>query len=132
RRIAFVALDRLHVMDWPSGTPRRVTTQNVGEYQPVWSPDGTSLVYTTWSNSTGGALMRVPAAGGTPQRLTTEAGFWQTPAFSLDGRRIVAIRGPMRNYRESISAGAGGAAQEIVWIPSTGGAATVIAPTGGL
>ncbi len=132
KRVAFVALDRLYVMDWPAGTPRRLTTQDVGEYQPAWSPDGASIIYTTWSNTAGGAIHRVASTGGTPQRLTNEAAFWQSPTYSLDGRRIVVIRGPLRNFRESVGAGAGGAAQDIVWIPATGGAATFIAPTGGL
>jgi imidazolonepropionase-like amidohydrolase/Tol biopolymer transport system component len=132
KRVAFVALDRLYVMDWPAGTPRRLTTQNVGEFQPAWSPDGASIIYTTWSNEAGGAIHRVAAAGGTPQRLTNESAFWQSPTYSLDGRRIVVIRGPLRNFRESIGAGAGSAAQDIVWIPATGGAATFIAPTAGL
>jgi imidazolonepropionase-like amidohydrolase/Tol biopolymer transport system component len=132
KRVAFVALDRLYVMDWPAGTPRRLTTQNVGEFQPAWSPDGASIIYTTWSNEAGGAIHRVAAAGGTPQRLTNESAFWQSPTYSLDGRRIVVIRGPLRNFRESIGASAGSAAQDIVWIPATGGAATFIAPTAGL
>ncbi len=132
RRLAFVALDRVYVMDWPGGTPRRVTTMDVGEFQPAWSPDGTQLTYATWSRTGTSALYRVSAVGGTPQRLTTDTAFWQQPAYSLDGRRIVALRGPLRNFREATGAGAGGAAQDIVWVPATGGAATVIAPTNGL
>ena len=46
KRMVFVALDRLWVMDLPNGTPRRlVPTENVGEFQPTWSPDGQYIAY---------------------------------------------------------------------------------------
>jgi Tol biopolymer transport system component len=128
RRLAFVALDRLYVMDWPNGTPRRLTSMEVGEYQPAWSPDGSWLVYSAWSNADGGHLYRVGPSGGEPQRLTTQPGLWQQAAVSPDGRRIVAVRGPARNFRESI----GGGGSDIVWVPATGGAATIIAPASGI
>lgn len=127
-RLAFVALDRLYVMDWPNGTPRRLTSAEVGEYQPAWSPDGQWLVYTTWSNAEGGALHRISPAGGQPQRLTSQPGVWQQPVVSPDGQRIVAVRGPARNFRESV----GGGGADLVWIPSSGGTATMIAPASGI
>jgi Tol biopolymer transport system component/imidazolonepropionase-like amidohydrolase len=133
KRLAFVALDRLYLMDWPAGVPKRVTSAETGEYQPVWSPDGQWIAYTTWSNDQGGHLYRIRADGsGRPQRLTTTMAFWQQPVFSPEGSRIVAIRGPARAFRESLGAGAGGAAQDLIWIPATGGEARLIAPTGGL
>ena len=128
RQLAFVALDRLYVMDWPSGTPRRLTSMDVGEYQPAWSPDGQWLAYTTWSNADGGYLYRIRAAGGDPQRLTSAPGFWQQPAISPDGQRVVALRGAARNFRESI----GGGGSDLVWVPAAGGDVTVIAPASGI
>src|SRR5690606_6606219 len=68
RRVAFVAFDRLWMQDIAideigrvtlHGSPRRVTDQEVGEYQPVWSPDGRSLAYITWGDGDGGHIMRV-------------------------------------------------------------------------
>ena len=129
RQLAFVALDRLYVMDYPGGTPRRVTTSELNEHEPAWSPDGRFIVYTTWSNVEGGAIHRAPAGGGAATKLTRADGFWRTPVFTPDGRRIVAIRGPMQNFRES-SGGSGGA-QDFVWIPSDGGPASLIGPTAG-
>ena len=133
KRLAFVALDRLYTMDWPGGTPKRVTDAEVGEYQPAWSPDGQWIVYTTWSNDQGGHLYKVKADGsGRAQKLTSASAFWQQPVFSPNGARIVAIRGPARAFRESLGAGAGGAAQDIVWLPAAGGEAVFISPSGGL
>jgi imidazolonepropionase-like amidohydrolase/Tol biopolymer transport system component len=131
RRLAFVALDRIYVMDWPGGTPRRLTDAGVGEYEPAWSPDGQSLVYTTWSSELGGFLYRARVGPGvaTPQKLTTQSALWRQPVFSPDGRRIVALRGTARGFRESL--GGGGGAQDLTWVPATGGEPTVIAPSGG-
>lgn len=131
-RIAFVSMDRLYVMDWPNGTPRRVTDVDVGEYQPSWSRDGQWLTYTTMSAADGGHLYKVQATpGARPQRLTTASFFWQRPVFSPDGQRIVAMRSPARAYQEAIAGGVGGG-QDIVWVPAAGGDATVIAPSSGL
>ena len=66
KRMVFVALDRLWTMDLPNGTPRRlVPTENVGEFQPTWSPDGQYIAYVTWNDLDGGTVSRVRADGGT-------------------------------------------------------------------
>ena len=127
-KLAFVALDRLYVMAWPNGTPRRLTSLEVGEYQPAWTPDGQSIVFTTWGQSEGGHLYKVRAEGGTPQRLTTQAAFYQQPAVSPDGRRVVATRAAARGFRE----GGGGGGQDFVWVAIGGGETVTIAPSGGL
>jgi Tol biopolymer transport system component len=130
-RIAFTALDRLYVMDVPSGTPRRLTTQEVGEYYPTWSPDGQSVAYVTWDESEG-HIMRVPATGGAPRRLTTNAAYFQQPAWSSDGARIVATRASVRDLKEAIDPFVfSGLGAEFVWVPAAGGAVTVIGPTNG-
>ena len=131
RQIAFTALDRLYVMDLPSGTPRRLTDQNVGEYYPTWSPDGASIAYTTWDDQSG-HIMKVRAAGGAPTRLTRVAAFYQRTVWSPDGRRIVAMRAAARDLKEAIDPFVfDGLGAEFVWVPAEGGAVTVIGPTGG-
>jgi imidazolonepropionase-like amidohydrolase/Tol biopolymer transport system component len=122
RRLAFVATDRLYVMDFPGGTPRRVTTLDVNEAQPAWSRDGQWIVFVTWARD-GGQLYKVRVGGGAPQALTTAAAVYVQPAWSPDGSRIVALRSPAQTLRES--GGFGGPA-ELVWIPASGGRATVI------
>ncbi len=132
KRVAFTALDRLYVADLPSGTPRRVTTQESGgEYGPTWSPDGLSLAYTMW-NDTIGHIMKVSAAGGVPVRLTRVSAYYQQAAWAPDGRRIVAIRASDRDLREAIDPFVGdGLGAEFVWVPAAGGDVTVIGATGG-
>jgi Tol biopolymer transport system component/imidazolonepropionase-like amidohydrolase len=132
-KIVFSSLDRLYVADLPNGTPRRVTNLEAGEFQPAWSPDGASIAYVTWDDAAGeGYLMRVrvaPAAQA-PVRVIPQSGYYQQPAFSLDGRRIVALRASARDLREAIDPFVGdGIGAEFVWAPALGGtAATVIGP----
>jgi Tol biopolymer transport system component len=132
RRMVFVALDRLWIMDLPSGTPHRlVPTENVGEFQPTWSPDGQYIAYVTWNDLDGGAVSRVRAAGGTPERLSGKPAYYEKPAYSLDGRRIVVGRGPrnMRKDREELERPpAQAVGVELVWLPGDGGPETLIAP----
>ena len=49
KRIVFSALDRLYVMDLPSGAPRRLTSDSVHEQAPAGRPDGQWIAYVTWT-----------------------------------------------------------------------------------
>ncbi|MGQ0643667.1 MAG: amidohydrolase family protein, partial [Gemmatimonadaceae bacterium] len=120
-------------MDWPSGTPRRVTDASMGEYQPAWSPDGHWLAYTTWSTSEGGALYKIRTDGrARAQRLTSSSALYQQPTWSPNAQRIVVLRGPARAYNESIAGGVQGGAEDLVWMSAAGGESNLIAPAGGL
>jgi Tol biopolymer transport system component len=106
KRIAFSALDRLYVMDWPRGTPKRLTGDTVHEQVPTWSPDGKWIAYASWSEG-GGSLNRVRANGkGKPERLTQAPGFFDQPAWSP--RRTSDRGGSRAAGSESAGAGAGG------------------------
>ncbi len=91
--LAYQTVGRVWVREG-AAAPRRVT-QGDGplEYGPAWSPDGRWLAYTTFSDNEGGHLWRVSAAGGTPERLTTQPGEYVHPAWSPDGTRIVVAKG---------------------------------------
>ena len=128
-QLAFTALDRLYLMDYPKGAPRRVSKMDVGEHQPTWSADGRHLAYVTWSDAEGGHVYRVPAAGGQPERLTQVSAYYSTPVYSPDGQRIVVVRGPREERQEDFSpTGAGGQSLELLWLPAGGGPTTLIAP----
>ena len=133
-KLAFSSLDRLYVMDLPNGTPQRVTKANVGEFGPVWSPDGKSLAYTTWSDEAGGQVMRasLDAKRGWSTAALSAMGLYTDVAWSPAGDRIVAVRAASRELKEAGAAFFGAAASEFVWIPAGGGATTVIMPTSGM
>ncbi|MBV6522869.1 MAG: Protein TolB [Gemmatimonadaceae bacterium] len=132
-RLAFSALDRIYVMDLPGGTPSRVSKAETGEFGPVWSPDGRSLAWATWSDASGGHIVRatfdareVPVI----TTLTRQPGLYTDLAWSPDGERIVAVRAAARELQEAGAAFFGPAAAELVWIPAAGGPATMIMPAG--
>ncbi len=131
KTLAFTAFDRLYIKEMPNGTPRRATTADVGEYHPVWSPDGKTIAFVTWDDIAGGQIWKVAADGRTPAvRLTNTAALYYNLAWSPDGQRIVATRGAARDLREAAGTFNGVLGGEFVWVPSTGGNITVIAPTG--
>jgi Tol biopolymer transport system component len=128
-KLAFTAFDRLYVTDYPNGTPRRVTDAPAGEHQPNWSPDGSHIVYVTWSDAEAGHVQRVPAAGGTVETLTRVPSFYSQPIYTPDGSRIVVVRGPRVERMEDFSAsGTGGQGLDLMWMPAAGGDLTRIAP----
>lgn len=62
-------------------------------YAPSVSPDGRWLAYVSWSDAEGGGhVYRVPTGGGAPERLTSEVGHYEHPAWSPDGSRLVVWR----------------------------------------
>jgi Tol biopolymer transport system component/imidazolonepropionase-like amidohydrolase len=146
-RVAFTALDKLWVMDLPSGTPRRLTKLTEGEFMPAWSPDGRHVAFVTWSPD-GGHIYRVAAGGGEPERLSRRAAWYSDPTYTPDGKRIVMLVGSRADQlyaelRETdphvLPESAPGeilglpqaAPQDLHWIPADGGESTFIGSSQG-
>ncbi len=131
RRVVFTALDRLYVMDLPNGTPRRLTQSEVGEYHPVWSPDGRWIAYVTWDDLNGGAVYRMRTDGrGAPERLTRQGGYYSRVNYDRSGKRLLVWRSvqppePRRAYSQWFVSPAE-SEPSLVWLPATGGDLTVI------
>ncbi len=136
RRIAFSAVNRVWVAEYPDGRPSRLTNvdrEGEGEFQPVWSNDGEWIAFVTHDDETGGHIYKVPSGGaarGNPIRLTEERALFQDPEWSLDDAVIVAVRGRavdnLLTRRSAQFAWLRQPVSEIISLPSHGGAVTPI------
>src|SRR5687768_11003140 len=148
KRLAFTALDQLYLMDLgcaspAEGTngnggsrpsrvncvPRRVT-QNTGivEHSPAWSPDGRYIAFGTWDDAKGGHILRVTAAGGKVDQLTTIPALYQDLKYAPAGNRIVFVRATRRArqaFIDHLSRPTEGGS-DLAWIPANGGPVQVI------
>ena len=100
-RVAYGALGHVYLKSLPDGAPKRLTTGDERfEFDPGWSADGQSLVYTTWSDAEYGRVRVIRADGTGGRDVVTRPGHYIEPAFSPDGKTIV--------YRDAGSDGARG------------------------
>lgn len=126
KQLAFTALNRLYLMDLPSGTPKRITTNNFTEAQPAWSTDGSQLAWVTWEG-TGGHIYKINYKAKAPKatRLTTTPALYSEPVWSQNNR-IVFMRGTAFNFKEDEGPSTFASQKDIAWIGSEGGAVTLI------
>lgn len=120
KKLAFTALNRLYVMDYPNGTPKRVTNHNFVEAMPSWSPAGDRLVFVTWDEKEAGHLYMATPSKATVNRLTTDAATYMAPSWSPTNR-IVFFRGPKRLYKDLEGTSPDDSEADLVWISPNGG-----------
>jgi Tol biopolymer transport system component len=125
KQLAFTSLNRLYVMDYPNGKPKRVTTNNFTEAMPNWSKDGKQIAFVTWSDKDYGNIYKVNVATNALTKLTNEAGTYMGPVWS-NNNRIVFFKAPARLFKDAESPFFSGAEGELVWINGNGGAITKI------
>ena len=90
KQVAFQALGYIWIKDLDSGKQKRLT-QQTGHYEfyPVISPDGNSVLYTTWNDQDLGTV-RVSSLKGTKSTILTEQpGHYVEPSFSADGKQVL-------------------------------------------
>ena len=92
--VVYQALGHIYIRPFPDGVPRRLTKQTTHfEQHPSFSPDGRSVIYTTWNDETLGSIRVVTVDGGTERSITTQPGHYADPKYSPDGKQIVFTRG---------------------------------------
>ena len=122
KQLAFIAMDRLYLMDYPNGEPQRLTNEELAEHMPTWSPDGKSIAYVTWTRD-GGHIKAVRARGraNRPNTLSETPGFYMQPAWSPDGRRVVALYGAAQILQSATGPAWGVPGASLIWIDAEGG-----------
>ena len=148
KKLVFNAFNKLWLMDYPSGTPKRLTSSNVAEYMPAWSPDNRYIAYVTWTEE-GGSINRIAADGSQPEQLTRRPAYYRDPSYSPDGSKIVFVTGATHeqeysylrdreNGEDVLDPSATGEITgvpeaetfNLAWIPAEGGQTSVITATG--
>ena len=130
RRLAFSALGGVYVMPLDkTGMPQRITAEGVPAFHPSWSPDGTELVYVTWTAKDAGRIWIVKADGSGPARKVDQDAartFYTRPAFTPDGRMIAALRSAQQDRLHTYMEYGSLREAELVTLPVAGGAAHVV------
>ncbi|WP_054559205.1 amidohydrolase family protein [Croceitalea dokdonensis] len=120
-KLAFTALNRLYVMDYPNGTPKRLTKNNFIEAHPSWSPDGKQIVFTTWETD-GGHVYKVNVTGAQRiTKLTESKGIYTYPEWSYQKDRIAFLRGSAQVFQDLVGPLSGRTAEDLVWVNANGG-----------
>jgi Tol biopolymer transport system component len=77
------------IMDLPSRTKRMLTSSAAWDFRPAISMDGTQVAYSSGNLSTSGKLYRIPASGGTAEKVgETGSIIWD---WSADGRDLLTL-----------------------------------------
>jgi eukaryotic-like serine/threonine-protein kinase len=88
KTIAYHASRDLWTVSADGGNARRVTDADAADKEPVWSPDGAFIYFSSNREGTR-ALWRVPVSGGSAIRLTGGQGPENQPSINRGGDRLV-------------------------------------------
>jgi Tol biopolymer transport system component len=87
RKICYATRHGLWEVPSSGGSARRIATDTDPDQDPVWSPSGRHIYFTSHREGTT-ALWRVGAKGGAPERVTLGDSRQCQPSLSTDGRRL--------------------------------------------
>lgn len=81
----------LYLMDVDGKNPRRLTTDPGNEWEPVWTHDGSRIIYTAIPKGGQPQLYGLRPDGNPPQALAAGAGANQAAAVSADGKTLAFV-----------------------------------------
>jgi Tol biopolymer transport system component/imidazolonepropionase-like amidohydrolase len=88
--LVFNAVGYLWKKELPSGKPQRITAGTDFEFEPSFSADGKSILYTTWNDAEGGTIWKVNMQGpAKPVKINRSKGIFRYPSYSRDEKQIV-------------------------------------------
>jgi Tol biopolymer transport system component len=88
------SLQEICTIDIDTQQREQLTDNHVPEFDPVWSPDGTQIVFSSGLDESSGMNLFVMNADGTGvTQLTHDGGGYNKPEWSPDGQSIAFIRG---------------------------------------
>src|SRR5699024_84590 len=92
--LVFNAAGYLWKKKLPEGEPERLTDSQVFEFEPSFSPDGSELLYVTWSDTAMGSIKKLDFnnPNATAKTITTRKGIYRQPSYTPDGETIVYRR----------------------------------------
>jgi imidazolonepropionase-like amidohydrolase/Tol biopolymer transport system component len=125
KKLAFTVLNKLYVMDYPNGTPKKLTKNNFTEAQPIWSVNGKTIYFATWGVD-GGSIRSIDLASGTETLLTKENALYQGLALNQAGTRIVFNRTNFQKFRDSKDPTYNDDEDELCWLNLSDGSIHII------
>ena len=87
--LVFNAVGYLWKKSLPDGKPFRLTNDSHFEFEPSFYPDGSKIIYVSWSDTEKGQIREVSVDGGESDILLEEKAIYRTPSWSPDGKHIV-------------------------------------------
>ena len=130
RKLAFVALDRLYVMDYPerhAASPDERERSASSSRRGVPTDSGSCTRRGT-ARTAATCTRRAPTARVSRRSSRPSRRIGSTRRSRRTASRIVAVRGPARAFNRALAQGTPGGAEDVVWFPASGGDATFIAP----
>jgi imidazolonepropionase-like amidohydrolase/Tol biopolymer transport system component len=103
--LVFNAMGHLYFMTLPDGRPQRMTNNDAFEFAPTFSPDGSRVAFTTWSDDDGATLRTISMRRGTPGSediVFRSKAQLVNPAFSADGEKLLVVAGSGANLRDDV------------------------------
>ncbi len=125
KKLAFTVLNKLYVMDYPNGTPKKLTKNNFTEAQPIWSVNGKTIYFATWGVE-GGSIRSIDLASETETLLTKENALYQGLALNQAGTRIVFNRTNFQKFRDSKDPTYNDDEDELCWLNLSDGSIHII------